>query len=118
MSMDSATRSAELTPRQTFSGVVQHSLLFVIVIGIGVLFLGWFSGTWALGAKIGFWLTAALTVLECIHVSVSIFFTITLNVAGKPREGERWMVASNAVQLAGAAAGIALVLFLRSRLWG
>lgn len=118
MSTDSASGSAELTPRQTFSGVVRHSLLFVIVIGIGVLFLGWFSGIWALGAKIGFWVTAALTSLECIHVSVSVFFTVTLNVAGKPRQGEQWMVASNAVQIAGAAAGIALVLFLRSRIWG
>lgn len=116
MSTDSAP-DAELTPRETFSGVVQHSLLFVIVIGMGVLFFGWFSGIWALGAKIGFWGVAALTALECMHVSVSVFFTVTLNVAGKPRQGERWMIASNAVQLAGGAAGIALILFLRSRLW-
>lgn len=117
MSTDSATQPAELTPRQTFAGVVQHSASFVVIIGISVLFLPWFSGVWALGAKIGFWGSVALTVLECIHVGVSALATITLNAAGKPRPGERWMVASNAVQIAGAAAGIALVLFLRSKLW-
>lgn len=118
MSTDSASGNTELTPRQTFSGAVQHSVRFVVVIGVGVLFLGWFAGIWALGAKIGFWLAVALTALECIHAGVAALLTVTLNAAGKPRPGERWMVAANAVQIAGAAASIAMILVLRSKIWG
>jgi hypothetical protein len=118
MTMDLATAPAELTPRQVFSTVVNNTVRNVIVIGVGVLFLWWFSGIWLLGAKIGFWMAVVLTAIEGIHAVVAAILTVTLNAAGKPRPGEPWMIAANAVQLTGAAAAVVLLLFLRSKLWG
>jgi uncharacterized membrane protein len=118
MTPDSATERAELTPRETFFAVLNNTVRNVVVIGVGVLFLVWFSGIWLLGAKIGFWLAVVLAVIEGIHAGVAAILTVTLNAAGKPRTGERWMIAANGVQLAGAASVVAFVLILRSKIWG
>jgi hypothetical protein len=118
MTMDSATERAEVTPRQAFFGVLNNTLRNTVVVGVGVFLLWWFSGIWGLGAKIGFWMTVAFIALEAIHAVVAAILTVTLNLAGKPRPGEGWMIAANGVQLAGTVAAVVVLLFLRSKLWG
>jgi len=118
MTMDSATERAELTPRQVFSTIVNDTVRNLIVAGVGTLFFWWFSGIWILGAKIGFWMAAAFTALAGVQAFVAALLTVTLNLAGKQRPGEGWMIAANGVQLAGEAAAIVLLLFLRSKIWG
>jgi len=118
MSTDSTTPPVELTPRQTFSVVANNTARNVIVVGVGTLFLWWFSGIWALGAKIGFWMAVVFTGIEGIHAIVGTLLTLTLNAAGKPRPGEKWFISANGVQLAGVGLAVTLLVFLRSELWG
>lgn len=118
MNMDTATGRTDVTPYQAYYTVASNTVRNVIMAGIGVLVLWWFSGVWALGAKIGFWIAVVLTALEGIHALVGAGLTVALNVAGQRRPGEGWMIAANVVQLLGEAVAVALLFFLRSKLWG
>ncbi len=117
MSMETATGRANVTPYEAYYTVASNTVRNVITAGIGTLFLWWFSGIWALGAKIGFWIAAVLTALEGIHALVGAGLTVALNVAGQRRPGEGWMIAASVVQLLGEAVAVALLFFLWSKLW-
>ena len=115
--MDSAQQSSAAVCGSVLAQTTKNAVFEAVFAGVILLT----SLFWLLGAKFLWWGAAVITALDALHVVGLILsggvVTVLSQVEGEPDQGGGWLHAATLLRVAGLAVAVAILFWLRGRLW-